>query len=161
MGTWGFLRRRTVVAALGAVTIGAVSAALGVAQTPHRGATSQTAAVATQTPRSPATATVTPRAPTPVPTRAPAPTPTMPTAGQAGQIEGTVTAVNASANMFTLRVGPRTFTVTVTSSTAIAVNGVAASNLSPMTVGMSANVEGVWQSVSELAAASVDAQTDR
>lgn len=186
MQSWGFLKNRTMVAALGAVLIFGGGATFAVAQLTHHAApagqsstangssttTTTTGATPTDTTATSAGAsagagatataapTATPIPPTPTTPPPPQPTPTAPTPGQPAQIQGTVTSVNRNAGSFTVRVGSVTFTVVVNTGTKITVNGQAATNLSNLSSGMNANVQGTWQSSSTVTASSVDAQGD-
>ncbi len=178
MQAWGFLKNRTVVAALGAALIFGGGATVTMSQLAHHAApagqantsgaaasaaTTGAAATAATTTGASATATTAPTAttkpPTPTP-QPPKPTPTSPTPGQPGQIQGTVASVSASAGSFTMRVGTTTFIVTVDANTNITINGQTETNLNNLSRGMNANVQGIWKTSNTMLASSVDAQGD-
>lgn len=101
------------------------------------------------TPGTSPTATPTPRPPTPTPT---------PKAGQAGIIQGTVTTVNTSTSLFTVRVFPgATETVVVNSQTSF--QG-ACTSLSGLQSGWQVSVHGTYQADGSFAASSVYSSLD-
>jgi hypothetical protein len=166
MAVWGLLKRRVLIATIGALLVGSCRGAMaaqlaypitaggtilaGLTGSP----TTSAAAGATDTATAPATATHAP----PTPTLTPRPTPTPPIPGTLGQIHGQV-ASTPNTNSFTLQTRTGSFTVTVDSSTTITVNG-APAPLSSVTQGMQASIQGTWGSVTAIAASTVSAFAD-
>lgn len=169
MKTWGILRRRVVVATMGALLFGSGGALIALAQINHPIALvsqTRTHGAATATTTSGAT---TGAAPTSAPTNttslaptsappAPRPTATHGAAGQQAQVQGNVGSVSQGANSFTVLVVGSTVTITVNASTAYTGSE---KSLSAITPGSNANVVGVWQADGTVLATSIDAQPDK
>ena len=175
MNAWGFLKRRALVAAVGALLIGSGGAVIAAAQASHPAAlasqgntasvsngsttngSSTGAGAATATPPTtlpPPTATSIPPTPTTPPPPPPTPTPLVP--GTQAHISGNV--VSVSSNSFVLRWNGANYTVNV-SATGTTYNG-SLTTLSQIQSKLnngnpvSAEVIGVWQATSPI---SVDA----
>lgn len=169
MNTWGILRRRVVVATMGALLFGSGGALIALSQVNHpitfvsqtrthgAGTATTTTGAATGSASTSAPTNTAPPAPTSAPP-APRPTATRGAAGQQAQVQGSVGSVSQGANSFTVLVGGSTVTITVNASTTYTGSE---KSLSAITPGSNANVVGVWQADGSILASNVDAQPDR
>jgi hypothetical protein len=177
MAIWRLLRRRVVVAVLGALLFGGVSGLFAGAQlvpptisvgqgtsanvSGSPGVTTTATGGGTPTMTSVPKATAAPPAPT-----IPRPTPTIPVPGTSAHLFGSISST-PNGNTFTLRSGGLTFTIVVNSDATVTVtlNGVK-STVPPSALqqglqqGMRAQVQGIWSTSSTLAASSVSAYLD-
>jgi hypothetical protein len=168
---WAFLRRRVVVAVLGALLVGGVSglyagaqlvpptisvgqgASANAAGSKSPGVTTTTTSGGTPTTTSAPKATSAPPAPT-----IPRPTPTVPVPGTSARLSGSISST-PNGNTFTLRSGGLTFTIVVNSNATVTLAGVQ-SSVSALQQGMVARVQGIWSTSTTLAASSVSASLD-
>lgn len=164
-----FFQSKVVLAIIGTVLFGGTAALLAggaftgpgtqpTAQQPQTYANISSSGTSTSTALT-ATATVTPGiSPTATPTpRQPTPTPTTPSE-QATTLHGTVTSVNTSSSLFTVRIsGGATKTVTVQPQTIF--QG-ACTSLSGMQTGWHVTVRGIYQTDGSFAASNVTSSMD-
>ena len=181
MQAWGFLKRRAIVAALGALLVFSIGGGITLSRMAPRVAptgqasaantttatdtTNSAAATATMTTSAsagaPPTATTAPTATAipSTPTPRPQPTPVSVPAGQSIQIQGKVFSTTPSANSFIVQVGSKLYTVVVDANTTYPGSVKSVNQLSN---GMDVNVQGAGNSNSSgsILASSVDAQGD-